>query len=310
MTTEFVFALTDAPTPACHAATVAAVPGGVIVAWFGGTKEGASDVAIFAATRIDGVWTPPRRIALDATYPCWNPVLARRADGRLDLYYRVGESPRAWWSLVVTSEDHGATWSAPRKLRDGFLGPIKNKPVLLDEGRFLHPSSTEHDGWRAVIEVGEDERVEIADPGGLGAIQPTIVRTLDGFVAWCRTRSGVLGVTRSADGFTWSALAATNLPNPNAGIDAAVMADGRIALVWNPIGKAADRWGGPRTPLVVSASNDGESFEECVRLADGRGEYSYPSVVVDEGHLHVVYTHQRETIAYAAILLVSNQQTP
>ncbi len=298
---EFVYDVAVAPTSSCHAASVAVTARGVITAWFGGEKEGAADVGIFSSVRRDGVWTTPRRIVEHATYPCWNPVLAHDADGRLHLYYRVGESPRAWWSEVVTSDDDGDTWRSPKKLRDGFLGPIKNKPVLLDDGRFLSPSSTEHDGWRAVIEVGEDELVEIADPEGLGPIQPTIVRTPDGFLAWCRTRSGVLGVTRSADGFTWSALASTDLPNPNSGVDAASLADGRVVLVWNPVGKAEDRWGGARTPLVVSVLSDGESFEQWVRLEDGPGEYSYPSIVADESNVYVVYTHQRKTIAYAEI---------
>ena len=301
MVHELVFGVAEAPTPSCHAASVATITGGVIAVWFGGEKEGAADVGIFAATRREGAWGRPRRIVDDPSYPCWNPVLAHDADGRLYLYYRVGESPRAWWSEVVTSDDDGDSWGAPAKLRDGFLGPIKNKPVLLDDGRFLSPSSTEHDGWRAVIEVGEDELFEIADPEGLGPIQPTIVRNAAGFLAWCRTRSGVLGVTRSADGLTWSALASTDLPNPNSGVDAASLADGRIALVWNPVGKAEDRWGGARTPLVVSVSSDGESFEEWVRLEEGPGEYSYPSIVADESNLHVVYTHQRKTIAYAEI---------
>ena len=297
MQREFVFPLDRAPTPQCHAATVATIDGGVIVAWFGGEKEGADDVGIYAAARRGGVWEAPAEIVTAGDAPCWNPVFGRDRDGRLHLYYRVGPSPSSWRSEVRVSTDDGRTWGPVRRLPEGYLGPIKNKPVLLDDGRFLHPSSTEHDGWRCVIEIGEAQRIAIADPLGLGAIQPAVVKTAEGFTAWCRTKSGVIGVTRSADGRRWTPLEATSLPNPNSGIDAVAVADDRVALVWNPVGKAPDRWGGARTPLVVSVVDDDASVDTLQVLEDEPGEFSYPSVVTDGAKLFVVYTFNRRGIA-------------
>ena len=81
-------------------------------------------------------------------YPCWNPVLFQPKTGSLLLFYKVGPSPGSWWGMMMTSENGGRTWSPPRRLPDGFLGPIKNKPVQCADGDILCPSSTEEGGWR------------------------------------------------------------------------------------------------------------------------------------------------------------------
>src|SRR5262249_61377063 len=47
--TEFVFE--QAPFASCHASTIAESPAGLAAAWFGGTREGATDVGIWLARR-------------------------------------------------------------------------------------------------------------------------------------------------------------------------------------------------------------------------------------------------------------------
>ena len=52
---EFIFQPGSAPFPSCHASTVVALKGGeLMAAWFGGTAEGAPDVAIWGSRRVDG----------------------------------------------------------------------------------------------------------------------------------------------------------------------------------------------------------------------------------------------------------------
>src|SRR4029453_588035 len=104
----------------------------------------------------------------------------------------VGPSPREWWGMVRTAHDDGATWSEARRLPDGVLGPIKNKPVLLANGTILSPRSTESlaqpSGWRRHIEPPTDNgrtwtivRPSAASAGPEpDAIQPSILVYWDG----------------------------------------------------------------------------------------------------------------------------------
>ena len=150
---EFIFE--TAPHPECHASTIAETASGALVAaWFGGTEERNADVGIWfgrleaeraestaTASSPSGRWTPPVEVANGvqadgARYPTWNPVLYQspQKGAPLLLFYKVGPSPPEWWGMVVESGDDGRTWSEPRRLPDGILGPIKNKPVTLADG--------------------------------------------------------------------------------------------------------------------------------------------------------------------------------
>ena len=108
-------------------------------------------------------------------------MLFQPKTGPLLLFYKVGPSPDAWWGMLQTSDDDGKTWSAARRLPDGILGPIKNKPVQLASGDLLCPSSTEHDGWRVHFERTADlgrtwSRTEPVNDGKqIAAIQPSIL---------------------------------------------------------------------------------------------------------------------------------------
>ena len=153
-----------APYPECHASTLAETsPGKLVAAWFGGTKERNPDVCIYVARFEDGHWTPGVEVANGvqpdgSREPTWNPVLFAPKDAPLQLFYKIGPSPAAWWGMSTSSSDGGKTWDGKRRLPDGILGPIKNKPVTLADGTWLSPSSTEgnKDGWLVHFECSRD----------------------------------------------------------------------------------------------------------------------------------------------------------
>jgi predicted neuraminidase len=310
---EFVF--TTAPFPECHASTIADVDGTLVAAWFGGTEEKHPDVGIWVSRRENGRWTPPAEVATgrqpDAPrQPCWNPVLFRPRAGNLQLYYKVGPSPTQWWGMAMTSADGGRTWAPPRRLPDGVLGPIKNKPVQLADGTILAPTSSEVDGWRAYFERSADggrtwARTDfVCDGKSVGAIQPAILTHRDGKLqALCRNRAGPILETWSTDGGrTWSPAAPTALPNPNSGIDAVTLADGRHVLVYNHVPSMLGKWGGPRTPLNVAVSADGKNWRAAAVLEREPGEYSYPAVIrAADGAVHVTYTWNRKRIKHVVL---------
>jgi predicted neuraminidase len=307
---EFIF--DSAPFASCHASTIAETKDGLVAAWFGGTREGHPDVGIWLSRRGNGRWTAPVEAvngvqAATNRLPCWNPVLFQPREGPLLLFYKVGPSPSTWWGMLTTSPDGGRTWSAPQRLPEGVLGPIKNKPVQLVEGSLLCPSSTEGaGGWRVHFELTPDlgrtwgAFNPVNDGTTIGAIQPSILIHPGGELqALGRTQQGRIFETRSKDaGKTWSAMTLTDLPNPNSGIDAVTLKDGRHLLVYNH--NAAP---GGRTPLNLAVSSDGKSWKGALVLENERGaEFSYPAIIqTGDGLVHITYTWKRRRIRHIVV---------
>lgn len=304
---EYIFE--TAPFPSSHASTIVETREGLVAAWFGGTAERNPDVGIWVARLEGGRWTKPVEVANGVEsptlrYPTWNPVLFQPAAGPLLLFYKVGPSPSTWWGMVMTSDDAGRSWSAGRRLPEGVLGPIKNKPVQLANGDILSGSSSEHAGWRVHFERSNDNgrTWQVTPPQNDGkeiaAIQPSILSYPGGGLqALGRTRSGKLFETWSTDsGRTWSPLALMSLPNPSSGTDAVTLRDGRQLLVYN---HSADA----RSPLNVAISSDGRTWQAALVLEDTPGQgFAYPAVIqTRDGLVHITYTWKRERISHVVI---------
>lgn len=310
------------PVPEVHASTIVEAANGLLIAaWFGGTKEGNDDVSIYVSRRQGAAPWSAGRVIADGTsadgkrYPTWNPVLHRTADNRLLLFFKTGPSPEKWWGEVMVSRDQGATWSDRRRLPDNLLGPIKNKPVKLADGRLLCPTSMEYDAKNWVVRMEfTDESLgkwtttgDIADPKKLGAIQPTILVHRDGRLqALCRSSVRVMAQTWSTDGGrTWSPLEPTDIFMPNSGIDALTLRDGSFLLVYNPSEKDADpkSWG-ERRPLLVAHSTDGKAWRTIATLDTqaNRHGYAYPAIIqAADGRVHITYTWNRARMKHVIL---------
>jgi len=312
---EFIFE--TAPYPSCHASTIVETPSGLVAAWFGGTHERHPDVGIWLSRQLHGQWTPPVEVANGVEsptnrYPTWNPVLFQPRSGPLFLFYKVGPSPSTWWGMVMTSGDHGKTWSEPRRLPDGILGPVKNKPVQLENGDILSPSSTEDHGWRVHFERSTDGGLTwqatppVNDPNEIRAIQPSILKYADGRLqALGRTRySGVFSIWSEDQGRTWGPMGVLDLPNPSSGTDAVTLKDGRQLLVYNHNTREATKNKG-RSPLNVALSDDGEHWLAALVLEDdpeAPSGFAYPAVIqARNGLVHVTYTWERKRIKHVVI---------
>jgi predicted neuraminidase len=198
-------------------------------------------------------------------------------------------------------------------LPNGILGPIKNKPVQLADGDILCGSSTESkSGWLVHFErtgdFGQTWRATppVNDGKKIGAIQPSILlqagRKLE---AIGRTRNGKLFKVWSIDdGLTWGQMGLSDLPNPNSGMDAVTLQDGRALLAYNHSTQDNNPSGG-RSPLNVALSDDGLNWQAALVLEDDPSApsgFAYPAVIqTSDGLVHITYTWERKRIKHVVI---------
>jgi len=306
-----VFIYKEASFPQCHASTIVETNNGLLSAWFGGTREKNPDVCIYASSLENGHWGTPVLIADgiindSLRYPCWNPVLFKRDNGDIILYYKIGPSPGKWWGVYKSSSDEGKTWSDKIRIPDGLYGPIKNKPEKLSDGNILYPTSVETpEKWNIYVEKSNQdlsnwEKIEINN-NGFNAIQPTILfHGKDKLQMLCRSKNKKIVETWSEDnGNTWSPIEATSLVNNNSGIDAVTLLNGKYLLICNPIEKG-------RNKLSLFISDDGKNWKELLILEDQpKGEFSYPAIIQGrDGSIHITYTYNRVKIKYVHLELI------
>jgi predicted neuraminidase len=133
---------------------------------------------------------------------------------------------------------------------------------------------------------------------GIDVIQPTILLHKGGRLqALGRTEQGRIFQVWSEDaGQTWGNMTLTALPNPNSGIDAVTLKDGRHLLVYNPTVKG-------RSPLSVAVSTDGKDWKSALQLEDTPGkEFSYPAVIQSsDGLIHITYTWMRRRVKHVVL---------
>lgn len=303
------FIYESAPFPECHASTIVeTAPGEFFAAWFGGTREGAKDVAIWGARLKDGQWGAPVEIAREKNFSTYNPVLFHTKDKKLWLYYKFGLSPATWNGAKIQSVDGGRSWSGKEYLAAGVYGPIKNKPLVMADGTIVSGTSVESDfAWTAWVERSTDngqtwtKHGPIVYPGEpKGIIQPAMATIGKNMRMYLRstTKIGFITYSDSKDGGkTWSSAKITNLPNPNSGIDTVTLKDGRIVLIYNHTSKG-------RSPLNIAVSKDGDKWSDPIVLESEPGEYSYPAIIqAADGKIHATWTWQRKRVKHAVIPL-------
>lgn len=325
---EFLYE--QAPFLSPHASTIVETRrGDLVCAYFAGTYERHPDCCIYVSIKkkgsdawqtpvlaADGVFSPTERKA------CWNPVLCEMPGGELWLFYKIGVNVQDWTGWLVKSKDGGKTWSKREPLPEGFLGPIKNKPLLVDD-RLICGSSTEKGGWKFHVEIYNVKTkewkyvgpvdAELATPTKepdkqkpIGCIQPSILQLHDGrLMVLMRSQNGKLACSYSSDqGDTWTTVELTDIPNNQSGTDAVTLRDGRHVLVYNDFETVMGEPKGPRTPLCVAVSDDdGQTWQRVLTLEDSPiSEYSYPAVIEGrDGSIHVTYTWRRKRVAYKQI---------
>jgi predicted neuraminidase len=174
-------------------------------------------------------------------------------------------------------------------------------PLLLPEGTLLVPVGNENLEVAAMAlthDGGETWTFSSVVPG-VQISQPSVVKVPSGeLVAFFRDEGADRRIKRSESmdgGLTWSEVKATPLPNPGSGLEAVVLRNGYLALVYNDQETRRDR-------LAISISTDqGATWKWTRHLEDhAGGRFDYPSVIqAEDGTLHVTYSYNVKTIRHA-----------
>ena len=305
-----------------HAANLAFLPDGTLsCVWFGGTMEGMGDISIYMSRLAPGSkrWSEPEKMSDDPEKSEQNPLIFNAPDGKTWLLYTSQTSGNQDGSVVKCriSDDGGRSFGPVRILCDSPGTFVRQQIVVNGRGEWLLPvfrcvglngQRWSGDADTAAVLISRDggaswQMHDIAD--SIGAVHMNILPLSgDEMIAFYRNRfaESILSSRSNDGGWTWSAPEPTELPNNNSSIQATVLNDGAIAMVYNHSNAAMSDarrlslydeiegddagetaaavadirrkaiWGVPRAPLSLAISRDGgRSFPYRIDLDTGDG---------------------------------------
>ena len=320
MTEEFI--TRDTGSRMVHVGSICEMTDSRLVAcWYGGTREGAKDTAIYLALRDPGTlssWSEPR-VVVDRdsasrelrryVKKVGNPLMFVDTRNRLWLIY-VSIAVGGWSGSslnVKVSDDGGKRWTPSTRLT---LSPlfnvselVRNNPVQMSDGSLAVPMYHEFLGKFPEIlwikfDGGDFRFRKTRMAGGRSFIQPSVVvRGPRGAAVFFRSCSHerAVGMATTADaGTTWSDPQHLELPNPDAALNALALSGGRILLAFNDSSRG-------RENLQLALSSDGGiTWQDVARIEEGNGEeFSYPYMIRgSDRRIHLVYTWHRLRIKH------------
>lgn len=260
-----------------------------------GSPPGTTYIA-YRVTRDGGkTWEPEREITRHPDCQASHATVLRTRDGVIRVFY-LGFKKHEWkdgnptaneqsdiWT--IESADGGRTWSNRQKIFAGYSGAtngagesrdghiiVPYSHYVSNPGRLNARTSVSSDGgktWRLsnAIDIGGAGDHE-------GAVEPAVIELKDGRL-WMliRTSRGKFWESFSTDGgLTWSAAAPTAIESAHAPGHLARLADGRLALVWNP------KRTGRRELHVALSADDGRTWSPSLVVAKGN-QVTYPFVM-------------------------------
>lgn len=316
----------EAPGPYKHPASFTELENGdLYLVYYGGDGEYATETAVFGARKRKGetVWSRPVPIADTPFTSEGNGVVWQAPDGLVWLFYvvRYGET----WSdsriQAKISRDNAQTWSDPMILafEPGMM--VRNRPIILNDGRYMLPIyyETGHDTEELGVDsvslfMFHDPKTRAWTRSGpirsaKGNIQPGVVQITDQrFIAYTRrggnyeptTEGWMIRAESNDGGMNWTEGTNSSFKNPNSAIELIKLANGHLLLAFNDSMNERD-------PLTVAISTDNDKTWPHRRdIVSGMaepwaGDYAYPvAFQAKDGKIHLVFTsRERAQINHA-----------
>lgn len=313
-----------------HSPALAQLANGELLAvWFGGTREGARDVALYTS-----IWNP-----LTQTWSATGPLVTQEQTQReVGRYIKKLGNPvlytdarrRTWvffisvsiggWSFsqinFKTTSDNGNTWSPAKRLMMtplfNFGTLVKGQPYAYSDSTIGLPVYRDHAEFASFAELAIlNEEGEVIDKvrishGTSGGGQPSIVpldttRAL-GFLRYKGSEPRRILFTQSGDaGQTWTPPIRTGFLNPDSALMALRLRDGTLLIVFN--NSTQDRG----NLSLAKSSDEGASWKATHVFEDEKGvgadgappEFSYPYILQTcDGNIHLLYAWNRKRIKH------------
>lgn len=319
------FVGTASSVPRVHAASIVETEDQLHVAWYAGSREGASDVSIWYSS-FDyeaGRWSKDKKLFDRETVQkalgryikkLGNPVLGVDIKGNLWLYF-VSVSAGGWSGSSINysiSSDEGETWSTPnRVITSPFFNVstlVRTQPFNFPDGSIGLPIYHEFLGkFAELLRLSPEGRVLKKNriSWGMTTLQPSIVSTgvstaEESLLALMRNGGneleGVLSSRSEDNGKTWGPLKSTGLSSFDSSVAAIRDNANRLLLVFNNSKTN-------RNVLSLAVSTDfGKTWRVVHDFENSKeihNEYSYPSLLQDKNdEYHLVYTWLRKRIKH------------
>ncbi|MFT6261334.1 MAG: putative neuraminidase [Crocinitomicaceae bacterium] len=317
----------EGQTPTVHSATAVQLANGQLLAmWYGGTREGHIDVALYSAIfdQTAQTWSIPKKV-LDRydvadslnlyVKKVGNPVLIKHPQGPLVLVY-VSVSMAGWATSrlnMVVSYDDGQSWhNSKRLITSPFFNIstlVKNDAVIYDDGTIGITAYHELKGeYSEIVRVNIEGQVinQYRMTSGTNTIQPSvIVKSSNKAIALIRDSGRDVQrvhFTETHDGGkSWSPYEALAIKNPNAAVYGFNDTKQRTWMVFNDSTRDIEN---SRNNLSLAVSeNNGKDwrtlhyFENAELDSNVAIKYSYPWVLnASDGEYHLMYTVDRKLI--------------
>lgn len=329
--------ITNGETREVHSANLAFHRGEINAVWYGGSREGAADVALMTSRFKQGAWTSPKyimnRTQAEADLSrsirkLGNPVLYSWDDEHLGLFFvtvsvggwagsAINYSEGTWVEGTGNREGH-YVWGRSRRL---VTSPFLNISTLVRhtgipiQGGLMLPVYHEFLGkFGEYLLISPPPRVKVLGKTRLSrgrhSLQPAVAPLSEtsalALMRYADDGPGHLFKTATRDGLNWHHPELSDLPNPNSAVAMINIGHDELLLAYNDTHEGRSQLA--LATRFVAPSDEGGSwiFRGYVeREPSGTGkpgsEFSYPSLAMDDqGMIHLAYTWNRQEIKHVS----------